>query len=126
MIIKPLFFDRISNSEQDFYKDTSQDDNISNYIKNIENILNSRSTLKVNEFLTSSHIPPAYLGMPSDLHLYMDDTKTLNAVLKNIVNRIDTNVSYIEINDIQSSFDSLKIILIINIFNREKKFAVYG
>lgn len=68
--------------------------------RNIHNILNTRSSLPVSEFLENSALTTIYFGLPSFIHLSMDaedDRDILCKCVEKSIKIFEHRLSYIEV-----------------------------
>lgn len=78
-------------------------------VRNISNILNTRSSLPVSKFLENQELSTIHFGIPSFTHLAMEsefDRNTLCRVIEKSIQIFEHRLSYVEV--VFSQYDSYK------------------
>jgi type VI secretion system lysozyme-like protein len=97
--LKRLFYLPSENEASFFYP----------IVRNVYNILNTRSSLSVKKFLESQFLTTIYFGLPSITHLSMesnDDREILCKTVEKSIQAFENRLSYVEVKF--SRYDFLK------------------
>lgn len=94
---------------------------IKDYVNGIENLLNHRSSLKLEEFqyffTHNRHIPPQYIGMPSNIDTYLGNLEGLSVFFDKLLKTIDPNISESKIVKTLNENGNIKILIMAKIFS---------